>query len=200
MTRLPVCLIALPTVVCLAGGVAYTQSLAEVARKEEQRRQSVGKSSKVYTNKDLQPVRPGGSVTAGSTVTPAGEEDVSDGKEGDGRPAEPGGRHDSPQASPDDGPPKQYTEAQWRTRMAEAHVELERARMFAEALQSRINALAADFSARDDPAQRAAIETDRQRALAELARVKTDIEIKTKAIADIEEEARRAGVPPGWLR
>src|SRR5450756_2400479 len=41
---------------------------------------------------------------------------------------------------------------------------------------------------------------DRQKALAELERVKTEIEKLTKQIADIEEEARRAGVPPGWLR
>jgi hypothetical protein len=72
--------------------------------------------------------------------------------------------------------------------------------VFAEALQSRINALSADFAARDDPAQRAQIADDRQKALEELERVKTDIETSRKTVADIEEEARRAGVPPGWLR
>jgi hypothetical protein len=30
--------------------------------------------------------------------------------------------------------------------------------------------------------------------------VKNDIVQQTKAIAGIQEEARRAGVPPGWLR
>jgi hypothetical protein len=72
--------------------------------------------------------------------------------------------------------------------------------MFAEALQSRINGLTADFTARDDPAQRAVVATDRQKALAELDRVKNDIVQQTKAIADMQEEARKAGVPPGWLR
>jgi hypothetical protein len=72
--------------------------------------------------------------------------------------------------------------------------------MFAEALQSRVNGLTADFTARDDPAQRAVVANDRQKALAELDRVKNDIVQQTKAIADIQEEARRAGVPPGWLR
>jgi hypothetical protein len=41
---------------------------------------------------------------------------------------------------------------------------------------------------------------NRQKALAELDRVKNDIVQQTKAIADIQSEARRAGVPPGWLR
>ena len=72
--------------------------------------------------------------------------------------------------------------------------------MFAEALQSRINGLTTDFTSRDDPAQRAAVANDREKALAELDRVKNDIVQQTKAIADIQDEARKAGVPPGWVR
>jgi hypothetical protein len=72
--------------------------------------------------------------------------------------------------------------------------------MFVEALQSRINGLTTDFVNRDDPYQRAKIGEDRQKALDELARVKGEIEAGKKLIDNIEEEARRAGVPPGWLR
>ena len=57
-----------------------------------------------------------------------------------------------------------------------------------------------DFVNRDDPAQRAKLEADRKTALAELERVKKELETQTKGIAAIEEEARRAGVPAGWLR
>jgi hypothetical protein len=72
--------------------------------------------------------------------------------------------------------------------------------VLADALQSRINALTADFSARDDPAQRALIGVARQKALDELDRLKKSIRSDQKAIADFQEEARRASVPPGWLR
>jgi hypothetical protein len=85
-------------------------------------------------------------------------------------------------------------------RMQAARDALQRSQAFAEALQSRINGLTTDFTSRDDPAQRAVVANDRQKALAELERVKNDIVQQTKAIADIQEEARRAGVPPGWLR
>jgi hypothetical protein len=91
-------------------------------------------------------------------------------------------------------------EAAWRQRIQAERDALQRAETFAEALQSRINALSTDFTARDDPAQRATIATDRQKALAELDRVQQEILQHTKAIAGIQEEARRAGVPPGWLR
>ena len=72
--------------------------------------------------------------------------------------------------------------------------------MFREALQTQINSLNADFAGRDDPIQRAKIADDRQKKIAELARLTLDIDTANKLIADIEEEARRAGVPPGWLR
>ena len=71
---------------------------------------------------------------------------------------------------------------------------------FAEALQSRINALTTDFVNRDNPVQKRQIGEDRQKALAELDQVKKDIVNGKKAINDIEEEARRANVPPGWIR
>ena len=52
----------------------------------------------------------------------------------------------------------------------------------------------------DDPAKRSVVERDRQRALGEIERLKKEVAEQTKAIAGIEEEARRAGVPAGWLR
>ena len=84
--------------------------------------------------------------------------------------------------------------------MKELRTQSERDQTYAEALQTRINSLTADFVNRDDPAQRGIIERDRQRAIAELERLTKAIAEGKKAIADLEEEARRAGAPPGWLR
>jgi hypothetical protein len=92
------------------------------------------------------------------------------------------------------------TESGWRTRAAELRGNVVRQKVLADALQSRINAALLDFVNRDDPAQRAVIESDRNRALAELDRVKLDLKAGEKAVADFEEQARRLSVPPGWLR
>ena len=97
-------------------------------------------------------------------------------------------------------PEEEKGEEYWRERMSRAREELRRNQMFQEALQTRINSLTNDFSARDDPYQRAQLADDRQKAMAEMARVTEEIESLKKQIADIEEEARQAGVPPGWLR
>ena len=95
---------------------------------------------------------------------------------------------------------EQKDEAWWRNRMLAAREELRRNEVFLEALQSRVNALSADFVSRDDPYQRGKIGEDRQKALAEMDRVKREIGDTKKAIENIEEEARKSGVPPGWLR
>ena len=91
-------------------------------------------------------------------------------------------------------------EAAWKQRLAGERDALQRAQTFAEALQSRINALSTDFVNRDDPAQRSLVAADREKALAELERVRQEIQQHTKAIAEIQDAGRKAGVPAGWLR
>ena len=98
----------------------------------------------------------------------------------------------------DQEPPKD--QAYWAGRMKALRTQVERDQTYIDALQTRINSLSADFVNRDDPAQRAVIAGDRQKATAELERLRQQVEAGTKAIADLEEEARRANVPPGWLR
>src|SRR5213079_1143914 len=88
----------------------------------------------------------------------------------------------------------------WSARKKELDAKLERDKVLADAMQSRINGLTTDFAARSDPAQRAVIERDRQRAVSELAGLQKSIKDDQKALADLAEEARKASVPPGWLR
>jgi hypothetical protein len=156
------------------------QSLGEVAKKEESRRKAAAKSSKVYTNDDL---RPSDGVTA--PAAPAAS-------------AQASGAQAKPEEKPADEPKKD--EAYWRGRVNGLRDSLQRAKMFQEALQTRINSLTSDFASRDDPAQRGVVASDRQKALAELERVKKEIAGFEKQLRDLEDEARRAGVPPGWLR
>ncbi|HTM05120.1 MAG TPA: hypothetical protein VL173_16540 [Vicinamibacterales bacterium] len=178
----------LATQVAVSATVA--QSLGDVARREEARRKSIQQSGKVYTNESLRPELSPAPAAAASTPddkpVPAAEAGVA--KNDDQKKDEP--KKDEPAKD----------QAYWQGRVKSERDALQRAQTFAEALQSRINGLSTDFAARDDPYQRAQIATDREKALAELARVKGEIEQHTKAIADIQEEARKAGVPAGWLR
>lgn len=172
-------ILALPAAVL----AAQNPPLAEVARKEQERRKARPSASKVYTNSDLpkSAIHPEPVVPSPPAATPAEAE----------RAAEP-----SPPAQPQE----VRDEAWWRARITDAREAVRRNEVFAEALQSRINALHRDFVSRDNPVQRRQIAQERAEALDELARVRQEIEAAKTQIADIEEEARKAGVPPGWLR
>ncbi len=157
--------------------VAAAQSLGDVARKEEERRKTVKASGKVYTNDKLKP------APQPSSPAPASQPSST--------PAEP---------APSDAANAKADESTWRKRMADARENLQRSQTFADALQNQLNSLATDFVNRDDPAQRSVIAQKRDSVMAELERVKKEVADQTKAISAIQEEARRAGVPAGWVR
>jgi hypothetical protein len=171
------------------------QSLADVARREAERRKTVKSNGKVYTNDSLRG-EAGASVAA--PAAPVSGQPASEAGASPPSGVQPQGGAATGQAQPGQDDPK--TEAYWKKRMAAEREALSRAQIFAEALQSRINALSTDFVNRDDPAQRNVIAADRQKAMAELDRVNQEIKQHQKAITDIQTEARRAGVPAGWVR
>lgn len=186
--------------VVVAAGTASAQSLAELAKLEEERRKAITTPSKIYTNEDLRPSpAPARAATQAPAAAPAAPPSPSGVQPPSPSGVPPASTADSA-ATETPAEVEKPDEAAWRQRIQAERDALQRAETFAEALQSRINALSTDFTARDDPAQRATIATDRQKALAELDRVQQEILQHTKAIAGIQEEARRAGVPPGWLR
>jgi len=175
--------------VCAVSVPVSAQSLGDVARKEAERRKAVKGPVTVVTNDNLRvlptpPAKPaGGEASAGAPAAAApapGEAAASE----------------KPPAPPDPTKDPEY----WRRRMADAIQKRDRNLFLMDAVQTRINSLTNDFYARDDPWQRAAIGEERQRTIEELDRMKAEQELLEQRIADIEEEARRADIPPGWLR
>ena len=150
-------------------------SLADMSRREAVRRQVSAKPGRVYTvvgvPDDTPPV----------VTTPAAGEKIP-----------------APAVAPK--PEAAHDEAWWRDRMAAARDARERDQVLSDAVQSRINALSADFVNRDDPAQKQQIASQRLRALEELDRLKKQIVEDDKAIAAIVEDARQKNIPPGWIR
>jgi hypothetical protein len=177
-------------VVLLAAVTPLTaQSLADVARAEEARRKAVTGQVKVYTNETLRG-EGGEPPPAAPQLAPA---------------TTPGGATAKPAAQPATKPTASAADAAkdekyWRDRVAMVRDALKRSQTFADALQVQINGLYTEFVNMNDPAQRAVIEQKRLGAIAEQDRVKADIARQTKALADIEDEGRRASVPAGWLR
>ena len=184
------CVVAALAFLALAGS-AYpvkAQGLGDVARKEEERRKDIKAPAKVYTNKDLGsvPDAPSGtfsSPTASGSASTEAPKDAASAKSDEAK---------------DKGPTKD--QAYWSGRKKDLQTKLDSDQTLADALQSRINALNTDFVNRDDPVQRAGIDRDRKKANSELDRLKKSVQDGKKALSDLDEEARKAGVPAGWLR
>jgi hypothetical protein len=166
-----------------------TPTLGDLA-KQAQDKKGAAPAKKTFTNDDLK-----------ETPAPASSDaTAADGKDAKGTAKSGDAKDDAAKSDDASKADPAKTEKYWRDRMDGAREDVRRNEAFAAALQSRINGLTADFSARDDPAQRAQIADDRQKALAELDRVNKAIQDGHKTIADIEEEARKAMVPAGWIR
>lgn len=192
--RLGLALPLVATALLLAAEASGQTPLVDAARRERARRAAIPPEEKarVYTNDDL---RGSGGLTIGAhsagLVAPVA--------------SDPGG---GPEAAPDAGEPDDAEpeasavrdEDYWRTRIAAARDAQARASLMAAALQNRSDGLWAQFSAIDDPVQRGIVERQRLEALAALEETRAERDRLGGEIREIEDEARRAGVPPGWLR
>jgi len=196
----------------LATTPGLSAQLGSVAKKEAERRKTAP-SGKVYTNDSLSPAPEPSSRPArsGSDAAPAASSSSDTDKSAADKSAKDKSTTDKSAADTTDkaAPSKQVSadpadrkkeEAEWRERIKNEREALDRAKSYADALQIKINALNTDFVNRDDPVQRAAIAAERDKSLVEMDRLKKEIVEHTKKIATIQQDARQAGAPPGWVR
>jgi hypothetical protein len=153
-------------------GLASPQSLGEVARRERERRELEGKKSKkVYTNDDFPSVAPA------AMKAPNPRPLAADNKE--------------PSAKVDEA----ELEKQWRRRFAEARARLRKAEL--DAWQTHIKTVFVGGGGISGLTTGAAVPVQMQ--VREF--VETDeLRLARRALDDLEEELRHAGLPPGWGR
>jgi len=177
--------VVIPLALALQSGVS-AQSLADVAKAEEARRKTIKPGAKVYTNEDL-------GRTPSTSAAPT---------QGAAPTASSAPKPGDPAAKPGEEKPVDPTKTQafWKERATTIQQSLSRNKLLLDALQSQVNSLNAEFVNMDDPGQRELLQARLQRATGELQRVQQDIEKQTKAAADLQDEARKAGVPAGWVR
>jgi hypothetical protein len=178
-------------------GAAWSQSLAEVARKEAERRKTIQAPAKVYTDADLHrlPVTPPPEPQAADpTKTAATGDKPAAGTEDAARPARPAEPAKPVEPSVDLG------EEYWRKLITDARSALARSSSYLEALQQRVRALTNQFYTLEDPVQRNAAAAQRNKVLDDVEHLKQEMAAQEQAIAKVETDARKANVPPGWIR
>jgi hypothetical protein len=191
----------------LATTPGLSAQLGNIAKKEAERRKTAP-SGKVYTNDNLPPAPEPSSApaTSSSDAAPAASSSSDTDKSATNKSTtEKSAADTTDKAAPSkqvsaDPEERKKEEAAWRERIKNEREALDRAKSFADALQIKLNSLNTDFVNRDDPVQRAAIAAERDKSLAEMERLNREIAEHTKKIATIQQDARRAGAPPGWVR
>jgi len=181
---------------------ASAQTLADLAKKDTDRRKTVKHPAKVYTNDDVQDVKPilpmmENDGTGTRPVDPAagGNADSEGGSNRGGGPVATPAKPDA--AKP--GAAKAGDEAAWRARLSSAKEAISRTQLQLESMRSRAGQLTAASAAANDQ-NRATFQKQQQDALQEYDKLRGDLERNQKALADLQSEATKANVPPGWLR
>ncbi len=156
---------------------AAGQSLAEIAAKEKKRRAGHAQA-KTYSNSDLEKVK-----DAPSPPPKEGEE------------AEP---------EPSTATTGSSEEATWRARAQRAREAVQQAEGRIDDLQKELETLNADMQPNPadilDPSRLQKREAAKAELRQKLEDAQKALERAKQAVADLEEEARRQRVPPGWLR
>ncbi len=157
------------------------QSLADVARKAEAERSAApGRPpAKVYTNQDLTAVAPVPPPPTANKASPT----------------------PAPPATPsDESSPGGRDEAYWRDRMRPLRERLDSARALADDTKRRAEALMRAADQCFAVGIVCADYTESLRLTEEHKALAADVARTERDVAALEEEARLAGVPPGWVR
>jgi hypothetical protein len=168
--------------VILAGSFASAQSMGDAAQKERERREKLkqkGDRAALVTNDELKANK--GSV-ANDPNAPAASPQA--------REAPPAATRPSPE------PDRKAGEEEWRHKMALAHERITKAQEQYDYWKGQYLAPNDYFVDQDGKKIVGSVESLRK----VIAEAKAELEKANAALAALEEQARRANVPPGWLR
>lgn len=167
---------------------AEDSPLVKAAKREKARRDKV-KAQKTFTNQDIEDFK-------------AKNKDTEAVVEGENQ-----GEQAVDETTPEETPEPQAEENKtndeefWKGRYNETAEDLHAAEEKLQKLQEEMNGLKIAFYAEQDGvAGRPKINSEIERQFEEIEAAKKQLEDSKVALENLEEEARKAGVPPGWVR
>jgi hypothetical protein len=185
-------------VLALFVAAAHSQSLADLANKERERRQDIKDGSKVITNADAAKYKGGAVTTFGAPAKPAPQakpEAEPEEKQGEDEAEASSSKADPDEPVDFEGRPESY----WRKTMADARQKVKDLENQATLIVLKLNDLQNEFYREDDGFKREGIQREIQKAFYEQDRNKEDLGLARDALQDLEKEARKSGALPGWI-
>jgi cell division septum initiation protein DivIVA len=161
------------------------------------------KNAKVYTNEDLKDAKESGGKGGGGAVTFLEDPAGGHGTDTSSSSSEGGSSGESRNAGSEEGRPG---EAGWRQRAHEYRDLLGAARAEVERLEAKLQALSNPMrqpqpieALQPDPNHLLTTSEERQQLEKDLEVARNALADAEKASADFQEDARRQGIPAGWL-
>jgi hypothetical protein len=186
-------------VAALAAGPLEAQGLGEAAAKEKRRREEEQKKNKgpakVITTEDLTKV----TATTANAAAPGLAQDAGARPREDTTPADETRRDGATPPGGGEGPGGQ-DEKSWRTQAAELRKEIQAAEQKAASVQQENDRLFAEIQRSTDTNEILRLRAEQNKVSADLEIAKQELANLRQEWAQFEESARRAGVPPGWIR
>jgi hypothetical protein len=182
----------------LAPLVVAAQGLGDASKKEKARReQSKAPKAKTYTQDELSSLPPLANEPATSTGESTPAASAPRPSAGEPAPQDTTAEPTVPDRSPGAGESARPTEENvWRGSVAQATARVERARRSYQTLAG-MN-LVPGYEYQDAKGRTVISSVEELQRMT--AAAKAELDAAEKALADLLERARRAGIPPGWLR
>ncbi len=186
-----VAMVILSALFVASASAAYSQSLADLANKEKERRQEIT-NNKVITDEEVAKYR------SEPLTNPQGQPPTkpdSDKKASESPAAPKSEKSDSDEPVDFQGRPESY----WRQTMADARQKVKDLENQANAIVLKINSLQTQFYSEDDGFKREGIQREIQKSFYEQDKNKEDLAKAQDVLQDLEKEARKSGALPGWI-
>jgi hypothetical protein len=176
--------------------VVLSQSLADLANKEKDRRQKIGEETKVITNQDIYH----GAEPAADSAAQLSEK--KDSEKPDSTEKQSAKKTQPDAKNPDAEEPVDFQgrpESFWRESMADARTKVKDLENEANVLTLKLNDLQTQFYREDDGFKREGIQREIQKTIYEQDQNKENLAKAKDALQDLEKEARKSGALPGWI-
>ena len=174
-------------------GTAYGQSLGDLARQERAKKKIEAPTpGKVYTNSDIPPATLSGTPPAEPAADQSGDKKDAAKPEGDATKdanAKPAGKSDAD------------LEKEYRDKFAKLREEQDLQERKLDVEQRELNLAQIQYYQDPNVAMKQGYSRDDiNKRTDEIEKQKTAVEKAKQAVADLEEELRTKGLPPGWAR
>ncbi len=197
----PISCIVTGLLVCVLASFAYSQSLAELAKKEKERRAAVKGETKVITPEQAakyqtSPVTTNAPPPGAVTDKTVAEKTATDAE----KPAEADA---TAKAKPAVDEPVDFQgrpESYWRQTFADARQKVKDLENEANVLILKRNDLQNRFYREDDGYKQQEIQREIQKTIYEQDQNKEKLDKARDVLADLEKEARKNGALPGWIK